>query len=94
MGHELDKLDRHLGLPIGTTRDVIVSHKTPVLLNEQLVKYGIILDEDGMVPKDQIRKWRDLMMSVGIGRRYWKDKDLLFPDNIPTIASLPETTWD
>lgn len=82
--HELDKLDVLLGLPIGTSRSSIVRHLPPQILNSKLAKYGIILDEYGMVAKDQREAWRSLMIEAGVSSRYWKNKDLLVPDAIIT----------
>jgi len=81
MSHELDKLDKHLELPIGTSRSVVCSHKDPTLLNEKLAKYGIELTHIGMLPKEQQPKWQALMKELGVAERYWKNKDRLTPSD-------------
>jgi hypothetical protein len=84
--HELAKLDRFLGVADGTSYEVIVRHCRPDLLNPHLARYGIRLDQDGMLPKEQRPAWKALMQEAGVSQRYWKDPDLLIEDR--PIATL------
>ncbi len=84
MAHELDNLDRYLGVEIGTSYLVLVKHQNPIQLNAKLESQGIALDEFGMVPKSQHNAWKTLMQLAGVSSRYWKDKDLLLPEAIVT----------
>lgn len=86
MNHELEKLDKFLGLPIGTSYDVLIRHNDPRLLNDKLRFRGIVLDHDGILPKAQRGKWRQLMTEAGVHKRYWKDPELLTEET--TIDSL------
>jgi hypothetical protein len=78
--HELDKLDRFLGVAEGTSYDVIIRHAHPHLINPRLALYGIALDQDGLLPKEQRPAWKILMQKAGVSQHYWKDPDLLVDD--------------
>ncbi len=80
MSHELSKLDAFLNLPDGASYEVIVRHGAPTLLNARLFPYGVQLDGDGMLDKSQRPAWKALMQRAGIGKRYWKDPDLLLKE--------------
>lgn len=86
--HELDKVDQFLKVEIGTTFRTIIKHENPAILNQKLLDFGILLDEFGMVPKENRLAWKRLMQKVGVSKRFWKDKDLLLPES--TITSLEE----
>jgi len=76
----LKRLDIFLGVPDGTSFDVLIKHRDPEIINQKLSKWGIILDRYGMVPKDQRHKWKQLMQEAEISKRYWKDFDILIDD--------------
>ena len=78
--HELSKLDAFLAVPEGTSYEALIRHGEHALLNERLETHGIRLDADGMVPRDQRDRWRNLMVLAGVSKRYWKDPDLLTDD--------------
>lgn len=78
--HELTRLDTFLGVPEGTSFNILVKHTDPRLLNEKLLVWGVTLDEYGMVPKHQRGQWKQLMQRAGISKRYWKDPNLLSTD--------------
>ena len=77
--HELNKLDRLLDVPIGTSKSVIVGHADSTVINTKLAKYGIKLKKSGILPKEQRMQWRALMIAAGVSEKYWKDPDLLTP---------------
>lgn len=81
MVHELDKLDNFLDIPIGTSYRVLIQHSNPDLLNTKLVDQGIILDQDGIVPKSQRAKWKELMIKAEISSKYWRDPESLILDS-------------
>lgn len=83
MPHELEKLDRYFGLEPGTSYTVLIQHRNPAPLNPSLAPHGIVLDEYGMVPKNQHENWQRLMKAAGISQVYWKDKELLLPEASP-----------
>ncbi len=84
--HELDKLDIHLNLPIGTSRNALVGHCGSEKLKTALLEHGINLDDYGIVPKHQHGAWKTLMQAAGVGQKYWKDKDLLVIEAVRNIG--------
>ncbi len=75
MPHELDKLDKFLGVEYGTSYTTVILHLNPTILNTYLNKYGISLDQYGMVPREQKNAWKKLMQLASISPKYWKDDD-------------------
>lgn len=80
MEHELNKLDRLLQLTPGTAYKVIIQHQHPGEMNHKLAEYDVILDDNGMLPKNQLQQWQKLCLLADISKRYWKDQDLLNTD--------------
>ncbi len=75
---ELNKLDTLLGLPAGTSRSVIANCDQTHLrqVNDRLVEYNIVLDDDTSVPAQHKAAWRTLMQKAGIGNVWWLDDSL------------------
>lgn len=92
--HELDKLDHHFNLPVGTSRHILVEHNDPSALNKVLVPRGITLDKHGMVPKLQWGLWNELLVEAGVDAHYRKGEDLTPQgeplDGLPALLDDPD----
>lgn len=83
--HELTKLDTYLNVECGTTFHAIVRHKPNDAFIAALLRENIKLTNNGLVIKESLVDWKNLMIKLGISNKYWKDKnDLQNQDNVIT----------
>ena len=78
MGHDLELVDDFLNLPRGTTYKITACHCDSSVLNEKLKDYGLKFDPDGVLAHEQRPKWASLMKQIGVGKRYWLDRQVTY----------------
>jgi hypothetical protein len=86
--HELDKIDVKLGLPVGLTKSVFVDHNTEnvTVLRNALVVYGVRINEDTSIPKEDRSAWKSLALSTGLPPEWLMDEELMETEEIPELG--------